>query len=151
MTGTKLPESHSALTFAKYLVAFLMVACVLSIAGCVSTTKVSTAQKSVTYKGDLYNVSNVQKIASRIEGLTPEGETINMKGMDKKDAGALLDEHSSLIVSTVFDMDDQELVYQRSKVTSASQFSKMVSNFERAGNNINKFMANKKSTQLKLK
>ena len=103
------------------------------------------------YKGDLYNVSNVQKIGSRVEGRTPEGEVIDMKGMDKKDVGDLLDEHSPLIVSTVFEMDAQELVYQRSKVTSASQFSKMVSNFERAGNNISKFMANKKSTQLKLK
>jgi len=151
MTGAKLSESHSVLLYAKYLVAFLMIACVLSLTGCMSSTKVYTTQKSVVYKGDLYNVSNVQKIGSRIEGRTPEGEVIDMKGMDKKDAGDLLDEHSSLIVSTVFEMDAQELVYQRSKVTSASQYSKMLSNFERAGNNITKFMANKKSTQLKLK
>lgn len=151
MSGTKLPESQSMLLYAKYFVAFLMITCVLSLTGCMSSTKVYTTQKSVVYKGDLYNVSNVQKIGSRIEGRTPEGEVIDMKGMDKKDAGDLLDEHSSLIVSTVFEMDAQELVYQRSKVTSASQYSKMLKNFERAGNNITKFMANKKSTQLKLK
>jgi len=137
--------------YTKYLVALLMVVCVVSISGCISTTKVSTAGKSVVYKGDLYNVSNIQKISSRVEGLTPEGDVINMKGMDKRDAGDLLDEHSSLIVSTVFEMDSQELVYQRSKVTKSSEFSRMLSNFERASNSINKFMANKKSTQLKLK
>jgi hypothetical protein len=141
----------SLAVYTKYLVALLMVACVLSISGCISTTKVSTAGKSVVYKSELYNVSNVSKIGTRVEGLTPEGDVINMKGMDKRAAGDLLDQHESLIVSTVFEMDSQELVYQRSKVTSASQFSKMMSNFERAGNSISKFMANKKSTQLKLK
>ena len=144
-------NSQPGLVSAKYFILFLLVACALSLTGCVSKTKVYTAQKTVVYKGDLYNVANVQKIASRVEGLSPEGDVINMKGMDKRDAGDLLDQHSSLIVSTVFEMDSQELVYQRSKVTSASQFSKMVSNFERAGNSISKFMANKKSTQLKLK
>jgi hypothetical protein len=151
MSRSNLTQPGSLVMYTKYLVALLMVACVLSLSGCISTTKVSTAGKSVTYKGDLYNVSNIQKIGTRVEGLTSEGDVINMKGMDKRAAGDLLDQHSSLIVSTVFEMDSQELVYQRSKVTSASQFSKMISNFERAGNNISKFMANKKSTQLKLK
>ena len=73
-----------------------------------------------------------------------------MKGMHRKDSRKLLDEHSSLVVSTVFDMDDQEMVYQRSKITKTSEFSKMVSNFENAGSKLSKFMANKKSTQLKL-
>ena len=119
-------------------------------AGC-GSTKVYTTQKSVTYKGDLYNVSNIQKIGTRVDGLTPDGSVINMKGMDKKAAQAQLDEHSPLVVSTVFEMDSQEMIYQRKSITKSSEFSTMIKNFEGAANKISKFMANKKSTQLKLK
>lgn len=150
MTDTCLPRPKRALTFAKCLALLLLIACVASLTGCLSSTKVYTTQKTVTYRGDLYNVSNVQKIGTRVEGRTPDGEVINMKGMDKRAAGKLLDEHSSLVVSTVFDMDEQELVYQRSRITKSSEFSKMVSKFESAGKRLSSFMANKKSTQLKL-
>ena len=143
-------KSQLALMNAKRLAFFLLAVCILSLAGC-GSTKVYTTQKSVTYKGDLYNVSNIQKIGTRVEGLTPDGSVINMKGMDKKAAQAKLDEHSPLVVSTVFEMDSQELIYQRKSITKASEFSTMVKNFEGAGNKISKFMANKKSTQLKLK
>ena len=149
MSYTRFFNSQPGITAAKYFVVVLLVACVASLAGC-SSTKVYNTQKTVTYRGDLYNVSNVQKIGTRVEGRTPGGDVINMKGMDKREAGRLLDEHSSLVVSTVFDMDAQEMVYQRSEITKSSEFSKMVSNFEKAGNKLSKFMANKKSTQLKL-
>ena len=150
MSDTRIFNSQPAWAAAKYLVIALLIASVASLAGCMSSTKVYNTQKTVTYRGDLYNVSNVQKIGTRVEGRTPSGEVINMKGMDKRDAGKLLDEHSSLVVSTVFDMDEQEMVYQRSEITKSSEFSKMVSNFEKAGSKLSKFMANKKSTQLKL-
>jgi hypothetical protein len=143
-------KSQLVLMNAKRLAFFLLAVCILSLAGC-GSTKVYTTQKSVTYKGDLYNVSNIQKIGTRVEGLTPDGSVINMKGMDKKAAQAQLDEHSPLVVSTVFEMDSQEMIYQRKSITKSSEFSTMVKNFEGAGNKISKFMANKKSTQLKLK
>ena len=150
MSDTRFFKPQPGLTVAKYFVVVLLVACVASLAGCMSSTKVYNTQKTVTYRGDLYNVSNVQKIGTRIEGRTADGQVINMKGMDKRDAGKLLDEHSSLVVSTVFDMDEQEMVYQRSKITKSSEFSKMVSKFDSANKKLSKFMANKKSTQLKL-
>ncbi len=150
MSDTRVFKSQPGLTVAKFLVTVLLVACVASLAGCFSSTKVYTTQKTVTYRGELYNVSNVQKIGSRVDGRTPGGEVINMRGMSKKDAQGLLDKHSSLVVSTVFEMDDQELVYQRSEIKKSSEFTKMVSNFEKAGKRLSKFMANKKSTQLKL-
>ena len=143
-------KSQLVLMNAKRLAFFLLAVCILSLAGC-GSTKVYTTQKSVTYKGDLYNVSNIQKIGTRVDGLTPDGSVINMKGMDKKAAQAQLDEHSPLVVSTVFEMDSQEMIYQRKSITKSSEFSTMVKNFEGAGNKISKFMANKKSTQLKLK
>jgi len=74
-----------------------------------------------------------------------------MKGMDKKAVEALLKQSSPIMVTTAFEMDGQELLYERRNVTKYSQFSSMVSKFESAGKKVSKFMADKKKTQLKLK
>ena len=122
----------------------------LALTGCFSSTKVYTADKTITYKGTLYNMSNVQKIDTTVMGKLPNGDTKNMKGMDKKAVQALLDESSPIMVSMIVEMDSQEMVYARKSVSKYSEFSKMTKSFEGAMNKINKFMANKKSTQLKL-
>ncbi len=83
-------------------------------------------------------------------GELPNGDVKNMKGMDKKAVEALLKEDSPIMVTTALKMDGQEMVYERRSVTKYSEFSKMVKNFESAGKKVSKFMANKKSTQLKL-
>ena len=133
----------------KRLLVFLLVVCVLSLAGC-GSTKVYTAQKTVTYKGALYNMGNVQRVAPRIEGQLPNGDVKNMGGMDKKTVEALLNESSPVMVSMVVEMDSQEMVYERRNISKYSEFSNMKNSFEKAMGRINKFMANKKSTQLKL-
>ena len=63
----------------------------------------------------------------------------------------LLREHSSFVVSTYIELDDKDFTYQRSEVDRYSDFSKIVKNQDSAMDKIRKFMANKKSTQLKLK
>jgi hypothetical protein len=150
MTATISFKSKSGLTYAKYLAVFLLVACVLSLAGCGGTTKVYNTQKTIVYKGDIYNMSNVQRISPRMEGKLSNGDVKNMKGMDKKAVQALLDENSPVIVSMVVEMDKQEMLYERRSISKYSEFSSMKNNFEKAMGRINKFMANKKSTQLKL-
>jgi hypothetical protein len=55
------------------------------------------------------------------------------------------------VVTTIVDMDSQEMIYQRSSVTKYSEFSSMMKNINNASGKIGKFMADKKSTQLKLK
>ncbi len=89
-------------------------------------------------------------IDSKIMGKLPNGDDKNMKGMDKKAVQSLLKEESPIMVTTALKMDDQELVYERRSVKKYSEFSKMVKNFESAGNKVSKFMAHKKQTQLKL-
>ncbi len=74
-----------------------------------------------------------------------------MKQMDKKEINRLLDENESLVVTSYVEMDDKEMVFQNSRVDSYSDVSKMAKNIESAMSKIQKFMANKKSTQLKLK
>jgi len=150
MNKAKSLQSQAAFLHVRRLVVFLLAVCVLSLAGC-GSTKVYTADKTMTYRGDLYNMSNVQRISPLIEGELSNGDVKNMKGMDKKAVEALLDESSPLMVSMIVEMDSQKMVYRRSSVSKYSEFSSMYKSFERAMGNINKFMANKKSTQLKLK
>ena len=93
---------------------------------------------------------NVQRISPLVNGKLPNGDVKNMKGMDKKAVQALLDESSPIMVSMIVEMDSQEMVYARKSVSKYSEFSSMTKSLEGAMNKINKFMANKKSTQLKL-
>jgi len=128
----------------------LLLAVMLSIGAC-GSTKVYTADKTVVYNGSLYNMSNIQKISSTVVGTKANGDTVNMRTLDKKGVEALLKQESSIVVKTAIDMDTQELVYQNSRVSKYSDYSKMVKRFDTALNDINKFMADKKKTQLKLK
>ncbi len=125
-----------------------LIAVIASLTAC-GGTKVYTAQKTIVYKDNIYSLANVGKVSSRMFGRIND-EDVNMKGMDKKQVNALLDEHEMIIVSTVFDLDEKELVYQRVKVDSWREFDTMVRNMENAQKKITKFMADGKKTQLKL-
>jgi len=149
MNDTHSLKQRSAVTHAKRLAVFLLAVCVLSLAGC-GSTKVYTAQKTITYKGSLYNMGNVQRVSPRVDGQLPNGDVRNMGGMDRKAVEALLDEGSPIMVSMVVEMDSQEMVYERRSISKYSEYSSMFKNFEKTIGKINKFMANKKSTQLKL-
>jgi hypothetical protein len=135
----------------KRIVALLLLAAIVALPGCGSTTKVYTNDKTLVYRGDLYNLSNVQRLGSRVEGTLPNGDKVDMKRMDKKEINNLLDEHSSFLVTSYVEMDDKEMVFQNSRVDSYSDVSTMTKHLDSAMGKIQKFMANKKSTQLKLK
>lgn len=143
-------QARAVLNHARYLVVFLLAVSILSMAGC-GSTKVYTAQKSIVYRGEIYNLGNIQKVGSRVEGKLPNGDVVNMRGMDKKAVEALLKESSPVTVSAIVDMDQQEMVYRRGPVTKYSEYSSMMKSFDGAMNNISKFMGDKKKTQLKLK
>jgi hypothetical protein len=132
------------------LLVVLLAFCTLTIAGC-GSTKVYTADKTVLYNDDLFNMSGVQQISSRVEGTLPDGTVENMKGMDKKAVNALLDQSSPIMVSMVVQMDQSEMIYRRQKITKYSEYSSMKKKFDKAMSSINKFMASGSSTQLKLK
>ena len=132
------------------IAALLLLAGIMALPGC-GSTKVYTADKTLVYRNNLYNLSNVQRLGSRVEGTLANGDKLNLDRKDKKEINKLLDEHSSVVVTTYVEMDDKEMVYQNSRIKSYSDYSKMVKNQEKAMSNIQKFMGNKKSTQLKLK
>jgi len=133
------------------LIAILATAALLvaGLSGC--SSKVYTTQKNIVYKGDIYNLGNFQRVGSRIEGRTPDDKTVNLRNLDRKGVKVLLDQHDSVLVLTVVELDQQEMIYQRAPVSKYSDYSKMVKKLDRALKDITKFLANKKSTQLKLK
>jgi len=134
----------------KRIAILLLLAGIVALPGC-GSTKVYTNDKTMVYRGDLYNLSNVQRLGSRVEGKLPNGDKVNMKQMDKKEINRLLDEHESFLVTSYVEMDGKEMVFQNSRVDSYSDVSAMNKNIDSAMSKIQKFMANKKSTQLKLK
>jgi hypothetical protein len=140
----------SHLSLIKRLGVFLLLISMLSLAGC-GSTKVYNASKTVVYNGSTYNLSNVQRIGSRVEGTLPSGDKVQLERIDKKGFNALLDDNKFIQVTTFMELDDKEFVYRNKQVKSYSDFSKMLKSQESGMNSINKFMANKKSTQLKLK
>ena len=150
MNSSIFRRSLSVCSLARRSGIFLLLVVMLSLSGC-GSTKVYTANKTIVYDGDIYNMSTVQRIGSRVDGLLPGGDLINMRSLDKKEVEGLLKEHSSMIVTTIVEMDSQEMTYERRRITRYSDFSKMMKNFDKALDDVRKFMANKKSTQLKLK
>lgn len=130
------------------LIVFLVMAAI-GLNGC-GSTKVYTADKTIVYNDNLYNMANVQQVSGRIEGKLPDGSIVDMKTLDKKGVEALLKDNSQIMVSTVVGMDDRTMVYQSAEVKSYTGYRRMVDSFDDAMSDINKFMADKKRTQLKL-
>lgn len=141
------PSQHSSVI---RLLVVLLAFCTLTIAGC-GSTKVYTANKSMIYRDSLYNMSGVKHVSSRVEGTLADGEVRDMKGMDKKAVEALLKENSPMMVAMIVQMDESEMVYRRNSISKYSEYSSMSKSLDKAMSNIGKFMANSKSTQLKLK
>jgi hypothetical protein len=150
VTQSVLPRPGTVAVNIKRIVFLLLLAGIVTLPGC-GSTKVYTNDKTIVYRGDLYNLSNVQRLGSRVEGTLPNGDKVNLKQADKKAINKLLDEHSSLMVAAYVEMDEKDMVYRNSRVEKYSDYSKIIKSMDGAMGEIQKFMANKKSTQLKLK
>ena len=150
MIQSVLPRPGAVAVNIKRFVFLLLLAGIVTLPGC-GSTKVYTNDKTLVYRGDLYNLSNVQRLGSRVEGTLPNGDKVNLKQADKKAINKLLDEHSSLMVAAYVEMDEKDMVYRNSRVEKYSDYSKIIKSMDGAMGEIQKFMANKKSTQLKLK
>ena len=141
---------HRDYSLAGYLAVSLFLACMLALGGC-GSTKVYTADKTIVYKSTIYNLGNVQRIGSRIDGQLADGTTVNMTNLDKKAVEGVLKDNGEVTVSMIVELDAQEMVYLRTRVSKYSDYNKMKNRFDSALNDITKFMGDKKKTQLKLK
>lgn len=135
---------------ASLLPIMLLTACVSMVAGC-GGSKVYTTDKTIVYSGALYNMGNVRRITSRVDGELPDGTRVDMRTLDRKGVEALLRQSAPVMVSAIVQMDDQELLYGRAAVAKYSEYDKLADRFEDALDDINDFMADRKKTQLKLK
>ena len=135
---------------ARYAGTVLLAICMAALIGC-GSTKVYTADKTVVYRDSIYNMSTVKKIGAREEARTPAGEVVNLGNMDKGELKDFFKENPGSMVSMIFDLDEQEMVYLRMEVDSHSEYSRLQSRFEKALKDLTKFMGDKKETQLKLK
>ena len=133
-----------------FLRGFLVVAVFLTVIDC-GSTKVIQGQKTVSYQGDIYNLSSVTKISSRIETSSPEGEVVNLRGVDKKQFQTYVADWEPLKATSYIDMDAQHMVYQTSVIKKHSELRRMESNLSSAMSSIQSFMKSKKASQLKLR
>lgn len=133
---------------ARPLLAALLAAFVL--AGC-GGTKVYDTSKTIVYKDSIYQVTDVKQISTTIEGVMPDKQTVNLKNKSKGEVSDLIKQNKSLFVRMSFQLDDQELVYSADDVSSYRDYSRMLSRFEDAGDDIAKLMAENKTKQLKLR
>lgn len=136
----------------KLLGLLLLSACVLSLGACGrANVKVYNTDKTVVYGDNLYNVSNIKVFSPSTEAVISATKSTSLKGVDKKQFNEMLKQHKSILVRQVIKLDDQELVYQARQVDSWSKFDKMNKQFSSATSSLQKFLADKKQTQLKLK
>jgi hypothetical protein len=152
MKPTLTGRTRSSLDHAKRIGALLLAVCMLMLMAC-GGTKVYTADKTIVYRDNIYNMSSVQRIGTRKEIKLPDGEVINSSNMDKKQVQAIFKENpkTDLMVSMIFEFDDKEMVYLRAKADSYSEYSRMESRLDSARKDITKFVGDKKKTQLKLR
>lgn len=149
MTTAISSSTRTAFSLARYAGAILLVFSMVALAAC-GGTKVYNADKTIVYRDNLYNMSNVQRIGSREEAKLPSGEVVNIRGMEKKELEALIKQNEKILVTMIIELDDREIVYLRANVDRYSEYSQMSKRFERALKDITKFMGDKKKTQLRL-
>jgi len=129
----------------------LISAIVLAIVGCGSTTKVYEARKTIVYNEHMYNVTDTRQFSANAEGRLPDGQVVNLAGIEKKSFQKLLDANKSVDVRMFFHLDELELPYRNAVVKSWRDLQSMQDEFARAGREITKLMKEEKSTQIRLK
>jgi hypothetical protein len=142
-SGTQRKSGHTLVLVASIMAMVLL-------AGC-GSTKVYNNDKTVVYNGAVYNMSAVKQINSKSMGKLSDNNTVNLKGVTKKEFEAYLKEYDSVYVRMYFDLDGQEMLYRASSVDKWKDFQHMQKSFETAGKQITSLMADKKKMQLKLK
>lgn len=142
--------SPSVSTLPRSLATTLLMAVLVASSGC-GSTKVYTAKKTIVHADSVYNVSDVRVFNTRTEAVLPGADATDLKGITKKAFNEMLDKDPAIRVRQVIAMDDQELVYQDTTVKSWSELDRLNRQFLSATTSLQKFLADERDTQLKLK
>ncbi|KAA9134007.1 hypothetical protein F3N42_00185 [Marinihelvus fidelis] len=140
-------KTHRGRRFAAVLVAVLLAA---SLHGC-GSTKVYSANKTVVYRDNIYNVSDVKLFSHTSEAVFPGDSNVDLDNIEKRAFESLLEDHNDeVFVRQSFTFDDQAVVYQAQNVDSWSDFERMNRRFDDALEDLREFLADEKETQLEL-
>jgi hypothetical protein len=137
-------------TLAQSVFTGLLLALLIGTSGC-GSTKVYTAKKTVVHADSVYNVSDVRVFNTRTEAVLADGQATDLKGITKRTFNDMLDKDPAIQVRQVITMDEQELVYHDSTVKSWSELDRLNRQFKSATTSLQKFLADERDTQLKLK
>ena len=127
-----------------------MAVALIALTGC-GGTKVYDTSKTIVYNGSIYQVTDVQRISTKIDGITQDKQTMSLKNKEKSEIQDIIEANDPLFVRMAFMLDEQELVYRATNVDSWRDYNRMLNDFERAGDDIARLMAEKKTDQLKLR
>jgi hypothetical protein len=144
MTESTAPAKEPRRLF--WLAALLMLPLLTGCGG----TKVYDSTKTVVYNGSIYNVSNTKSVSQRITGKLSDDSVVDLRNADKKRFESLVKEHGEIYVRMAYQFDEEEMLYRAGRTDSWRDFSRMKSDFDRAGDKIGKLMKEKKTAQLKL-
>jgi len=89
--------------YGRTLVLAAAIMTMLLLAGC-GSTKVYNNDKTVVYNGAIYNLSTVKQINSKSMGKLSDSNTVDLKGVTKKEFEAYLEEYNSVYVRMFFDL-----------------------------------------------
>ena len=142
--------SNTQIRFGRTLVMAVSIMAMFLLFGC-GGTKVYNNDKTVVYNGAIYNLSAVQQIKSNSIGKLSDNNTVNLKGVTKKEFEAYLKQYNKIYIRMSFQLDDQAMLYRASSVSRWSDYQKMQKSFESAGKQITSLMSDKKKMQLQLK
>jgi len=140
----------NSLSTVRHAVALMLAIVLALLVGC-GGTKVYTIDKTMLYRDAMYNMSDVKKVSGREEAALADGSVVDIRNMDKKQMQALFKENGEVLISMIVDLDEEEMVYLRTRVDNYSDYNRMKKKFDGAMKDITKFMADKKDTQLNLK
>jgi len=115
------------------------------------STKVYTADKTIVYRDSVYNVSNVRIFTRKSSGLLLDQSVVDLMHVEEDGFEALLLQSPTIFVRQLYLLDEDEMLYQEMLVSSWDEFKSMNKRFKSASKKLNKFLADSKKTQLKLK
>lgn len=135
-------KSQALAWFAMILIAF-------ALSGC-GGTRVMTAQKSIVFEGNIYNVAAVREVRPVEEIILPDGTVRNLAQIDDREIRDLFDTHGSLRVRFSVMLDETELRYAYGQVERERQLRQIERRFDDAMEDIQRFLAHRTQTQLEL-
>jgi hypothetical protein len=143
------PSSNNNVGF-RLLLLSIMIATITLLSAC-GSTKVYTNDKTIVYRGAIYNLSTVKQVGTEITAKLADDKIIDITQADKSRIQSLLEENGSFFATMSFKLDTDDMPYRANTIKKYSDYSRMKSDFESAQKKIVKLMGDKKKNQLKLK